>query len=176
MSRLWNELSRRELAVAALISLILLGLLARNLVDATTREESVRAVAVVVVLALVFGYRIVSRHLDARPDGALLLVVGGVGVAVLLAAAPSAFDAELVAAFGALALLGGALVVAPSVDLSTRAFGGVLVLAGVGIVGAEVVVFREGRGVVLGGLVALVGALTVLRPAEFERLEREAEQ
>ena len=176
MSTWRDALSRRELVAAALISLILLGLLVRNLVDATTVEEAARTVAVVVVLAALFGYRIVSRHLDARRDGALLLVVGGVVAGVLLAVAPSAFDAELLTAFGALALLGAALVVAPHLDLSTRTFGGVLVLAGFGMAGAEIVVFGEGRGVVLGGLLALVGALTVLNPESFERFEREAEQ
>jgi hypothetical protein len=172
----WRDvLPRRELVAAGLLSLILLGLLVRNLADATTVEEAVRAVAAVVVLALMFGYRIASRHLDTRRDGTLLLVVGGVGAGVLLTVAPSAFDAELLAAFCGLALLGAALVVAPSLDLSTRTLGGVLVLAGVGMAGAEVVVFREGRGVVLGGLLALAGALTVLDPEAFERFEREGE-
>lgn len=167
----WADLSRREFAVLAVVGLILGGLLVRNVVDAESAEEAVRSVAAVAVLGLLFGYRIVSRHLPARRDGALLLLVGGLAAGILVVVFPESFDTELVVAFGALALLGAALVVGSRVDLSTRAFGGALAVAGGGIVAGGLTVF-DGDGVVLGGLLALLGVLTVVDPDGLESVER----
>jgi hypothetical protein len=66
-----------ETAGAIAIALILVGLLLRNLVDATTSADVVRAFGGVTILALLFGYRFVSHRLDEQASGVLLLFVGG---------------------------------------------------------------------------------------------------
>lgn len=165
-----GDVTGYELAAAALVALILGGLLVRNVAEADSSEEAVRVVVLVAALGALFGYRFVGRHLPARRDGALLLLVGGFVAAAFAAVAPEAFDAELVAALAAAALLGVALVVGSAVDLSTRAFGAAVAVAGVAIVAAELTVF--GGDVAVGVLLALLGVLTVLDPDGFEAVER----
>ncbi|WP_135805825.1 hypothetical protein [Halorussus marinus] len=165
------DLPARELVALGLVSLLLVGLAARNVIEADSVEQAIRAVAIVAALGGVFGYRLASRHLSSGRDGALALLAVAFVAGVLGVFAPEAFDAELVVGLAALGLLGLALLVEPHVDLSTRAFGGLLVAVGFAIVAAELTVFDGGRGIVLGALIAVLGAATVVNPEGLEAID-----
>ncbi|RDZ39038.1 hypothetical protein C5B89_10885 [Haloferax sp. Atlit-47N] len=168
MGRTRWDFDLAETAGAIAIALILVGLLLRNLVDATTSADVVRAFGGVTILALLFGYRFVSHRLDEQASGVLLLFVGGLVAGLTLLVAPSAFaDRGTIAAFAALGVLATAFIVSPWISVSTRWFGALLCVIALLMAGLELTVFT-GEDIGSAIVVAMLGLVMVLRPKAIE--------
>ena len=106
------------------ITLVLTGLLIRNLISATTSVEVAQAFGATTILALLFGYRFASRRLDRQASGLLLLLVGGLVAGLMALLAPNAFsDGDTIAAFAVLLVLATIFIVSPWISISTSSFG-----------------------------------------------------
>ncbi len=177
----WDCLDTRRLVAGGLITLLIAGVLVRNLLDATTSADVVHALGWAVIVASLFGHRLVSPDLDDRSDGILLLLVCALvaGVEVALAS-ERVLSPEFVVPLGALALLALALIVGPHVDLSTRAVGGLLASFATVVTALGWFTFGTDDGVglrwyVTGGLLALFGLIVVYRPTVLEALDRSSD-
>ena len=153
----------------------------RTLIDATSFTEMLRAVGGVVVLCLLFGYRIVSPNLQNPKAGALLFFVGAATAGILVVLTENPFSNGLLATFGVLILYASALLVSPHLDLSTRAIGGVAILVGGSFVALEWFVFRVGSGAevdtyISGVLLGVFGVVMVARPDAFDDVVKETSE
>ncbi|SFS54597.1 hypothetical protein SAMN04488556_1444 [Halostagnicola kamekurae] len=158
-----------------------MGMFLRTLIDATSFTEMLRAVGGVVVLCLLFGYRIVSPNLQNPKAGVLLFFVGAVTAGILIVLTENPFSNELLATFGVFFLYMSALLVSPYVDISTRAMGGVAILVGGSFVVLEWLVFRVGSGAeadtyISGVLLAVLGVVMVARPDTVDDVAEETNE
>lgn len=174
----WEPLDTSQRVAGVLIFVIITGMFLRTLIDATSFTEMLRAVGGIVVLCLLFGYRIVSPNLRNPESGALLIFVGAVTAGILIVLVESPFSNELLATFGVLLLYASALLVSPYIDLSTRAMGVVAILVGGSFVVLEWLVFRVGSGseadiYISGVLLGVLGVVMIARPDAVDAVVEE---
>ncbi|WP_324665679.1 hypothetical protein [Haloarcula sediminis] len=171
----WEPLDTSQLVAGVLISILIMGMFLRTVIDATSFTEMLQAVGGVAVLCLLFGYRIVSPNLQNPKSGALLFFVGAVTAGILVVLTENPFSNELLATFGVLILYASVLLVSPYFDFSTRAMGGVAILVGGSFIALEWLVFRVGSGAeidtyISGVLLSVLGVVMVARPDAFDNV------
>lgn len=170
------------------LAVIVLGMTARTLVDASSTRDAVRGLGGIALMCLWLGYRYVSKtrwrdrdHLSGLALlGCLVITVGALAV---LAPDQRWLDREFLVIIVAAVLFALALVASPSVSLSARTFGVLVSAAGLGIVGVGLGVGlpSDGSGtvarsdtVVTGGICLLIGLLYVFKPDAMERFETDS--
>ena len=154
------------------ITLVLTGLLIRNLISATTSVEVAQAFGATTILALLFGYRFASRRLDRQASGLVLLLVGGLVAGLMALLAPNAFsDRDTIAAFAVLIVLATIFIVSPWISISTRSFGVLLLITALLMGSLELTVF-DGEEISKAIVVAVFGIVMILWPTKLKEFDK----